>query len=471
MRLVVYLVIVGLMLVSFFIKPVFVMAKSVCYVDKYAKDGGVGNKDKPYKKITKALDKGCKNIIVDKGTYKDDIVLGSNVKITGKNRDSVIIIGKVKMKDGSELDKITISGSGIEVAKGADVDIENSKIKDTHIGIETVGNGTLTVEDTSLSGNRKAMYLQRGKNVRITGCKVYNNSEEGIDIRANVDGIISGNEIYSNGESGIEVILGKSDLKIYDNKIKKNGASGIAAQYYKESNTLGGVTIKNNVITRNKDFGINCKVPSGGNPGVEYWTKSMQMTANKVYDNKDGEFSDLCYFDDDKIKNATKIENEQEHNKEKVLQLAEVKKEQTTKKEQEKLDKEQKEQEQVQLREKLQQEKSLQREVTEVMVGTDELYKTDLISQEKVKSRSSIFLFFVGPDYKELQKIAMNIAQYDQHIEQASSIKNNITKADLLEQSNDDIAAMMQRRDSMYHFVEKYNDGFSLFGWIFKKGI
>ncbi|MEA3322714.1 MAG: right-handed parallel beta-helix repeat-containing protein [Patescibacteria group bacterium] len=477
MKFIITLLFVGIMTTGFLLNPVFVLAKNTCYVDKNAKDDSDGSSDDPYKKIEKAIDKGCKDIIVKKGTYKDAITLGGGVNVKGKNRDDVIVTGKITMKDGSSLEKITVSGSGVEVAKGADAKIKNAKIKSARIGIETVGNGKLTVDDVSFSDNQKAMYLQRGKNVKITGCKVYNNDEEGIDIRANVDGVISGNEIYSNGESGIEVILGKSDLTISNNSIKKNGSSGIAAQYYKSASKLGGVKITGNTITGNKDFGINCKTPSGGNPGADYWSASINMSSNKVSNNKDGEFSSTCYFDDEKVSDATKTKEQKEQEArdleeaQKQAQLDQQKKEQEIKAEQEKkqAQEEREKKEQGELRQKLQHEKELQTSVETFNNEISVLYDGDAITQEEIKSRSKILLFVIGPDYKKLQEMAQHIEQYDEKVEQASSTKNEITDIAITERVQENIVEMTEKRNSVRGFVEEYNNTFSIYGWFFKR--
>jgi len=460
--------------------PVFVFASDTCYVDKDTDDDGDGSDDEPYQNIEEALYKDCDKIIVEKGIYKDDITIGQDVEIDGVEVENVIIVGKVIMKDGSELKNITVSDSGIDVADGASVKIDNVKIKNASTGIETVGNGMLSVKNSVLYGNGKAMYLQKGKNVELTNNEVYDNDEEGIDIRANVSGIISKNSIYSNGENGIEVILGKSDLKIYDNKIKKNGASGIVAQYYISTSKLGGVKIKDNIITDNKDYGINCKAPSGGNPGVDYWTKSMEMLANKVYDNKDGDFSEACYFDTQKIDNAIKTKKQQEQKlvelqkeqEQKInAQQAEKLQEAQTQEEQRKKEAEQKISEQKLLRKKLQQERNLQSDVEVLGQEVDELYGVDNVSQKKIKNRPSIVMFFIGPDYKELRVMAERIGRYDTKIQEAQKLQEAITDEAIKKRVEESIANMVQEKNSVYNFIKQYNDEFSFFGWMFKKRV
>jgi len=295
--------------------PVFVYAGSDCFVDADVESGGDGTKGDPYTKISKAIDENCKNINVKSGTYKDNITLEKGVEIDGSGRSKTIVTGKITMKDGTELEDVGLRGGGIKISDGADVKITDVAIKNANIGIETTGGGKLLVKKTKISGNRKGLYLQKGKNITITDSEISNNLEEGIDIRSNVDGLISGNIIEENGESGIELILGKSNLIISNNKIKHNRSSGIATQFYSHAEKLGDVRISNNTISGNKDFAINCKIPSGGNPSVGYWTNSITLIGNNIYGNKDGDFALNCKFKNLKITNATKTEDELEAEK------------------------------------------------------------------------------------------------------------------------------------------------------------
>ena len=455
----------SVIIAGFTINPVFVIAKTNCYVDKSAEDDGDGSSDEPYKKISKALDKGCKKITVEKGIYKDPITLGSGVKIIGKSRDGVVITGKIKMKDNSELDKVTVSGSGIDVDKGADVDVENSKIKDAHIGIKTLGNGTLTVEDTSFSGNRKAFYLQRGKNVKITGCKVYNNSEEGIDIRSNVDGVISHNEIYSNGESGIEVILGKSDLRIENNSIKKNRASGIATQYYKEASKLGGVKIIGNTITGNKDYGINCKIPSGGSPAADYWSNSIGMHSNKISDNKDGNFSETCHFDKDMTSNANKTKQQMEQEQKEIEELkGEKEKQQKTIEEKEKQEAQEKEEKEKQAQEELEQKKV---EEINTMISHMNFVNADIEKQnQQIQKRPAILAMIIGPNYTALHNMYKSIEEYDNNIANIQKAVEEVSNEEKKEQLQNETEQLQQKKNNFIIKIQEYNNTFSVYKWL-----
>ena len=95
------------------------------------------------------------------------------------------------------------------------------------------GNGKLTIQNSKIkNGDGKGVYVQKGNRIKLIGNEIYENDEEGLDLRAEISGIISGNYIHNNREGGIEVIVGDADLEISNNTIKGNKASAIAAQFY-----------------------------------------------------------------------------------------------------------------------------------------------------------------------------------------------------------------------------------------------
>ena len=471
---------------GFLNNPVFVSASSTCYVDEDDGDedgDGDGDKDDPFEDINDALDDGCEKIIVKDGSYSDDITISRNTTIEGESEDGVVISGEVTMKDGSELKNVTVSGEGITVSDGADVDINNATIKNASTGIETSGDGKLTVKDTLIYGNGKGMYIQEGKDVDITDSEVRDNDEEGIDIRANVDGEISDNSITNNGESGIEVILGKSELVIFNNSIKKNDASGIALQYYKESSKIGAVKIKSNTITKNDDYGVNCKAPSGGNPGVDYWSESTNMSSNKVYSNDSGNFSDSCFFSDETVSDATKTKEQKEaeaqkakaaaaalaaqaEQQESVTQDQQMTQAELKAKAQEE-ENEKKEKEQEELRTKLQKEKNLQSEINESFVEMEELGRVNAISWRKIEKRPAFITFIIGPNYTEIENIESTLSIYEEKIINAKDSQDQITDEDISMRVGTQIEEMESDRDNLQLFVDSQKEEFSLLGWIF----
>ena len=277
------------------------------YVDKQADPEGDGSEEKPYTSIADAIKRALANdedersIGVKKGVYNETLVVGESVEIDGAGRGRTVISGKVQMEDGSELKNLTIDTSantGISIEDGeADVSLSDVEIRGTRkIGIDIApGKGKLTFEKLVIhKGKGKGIYVQRGHEIEITDSKIYDNVEEGIDIRDDVTGKIRNNTVYENGESGIELILGDSVLNIRGNNIFKNKASGISTQFYATAQSLGEVNIQENKISNNGKYGLHCGIPSGGNPIASYWAKSVNLVKNVIEKNALEEINPFC---------------------------------------------------------------------------------------------------------------------------------------------------------------------------------
>ena len=463
------------------VSPFFVLASDTCYVDEDADDDGDGSDDEPYKSIEKALNKDCARIIVASGTYDDTITIGKNVAVEGKSRDSVKITAAVTLKDGAALSGVTVSGNGgVAVDEDAEIEIEDATITGADIGIETVaGSGKVTVKDTKITDGNKGLYLQSGNTVKITGCEIYDNDEEGIDIRSNVDGVISNNTISGNGESGIEVILGKADLQITGNKIKKNGASGIATQYYKGTGKSGAVKIKNNTITDNKQFGMNCKTPSGGNPGKEFWGETLNMSSNKLSGNKDGDFAPDCSLSETAVADASMTQKQKDEaaakkvsEEQEAARLLAEKQKLTQTQTQKQIDEEAarqaaEEAEQAALRENLQKNNEQKEIIHRSLETMQNTYDTDVAAVESACSRNAFVMFLIGPRKKDLQQIESNAAIYAEQAHIAQTALASMTDQTDRTVLNAQVKDLVEKREELQNFVEQQKKEFSMFGWIF----
>jgi hypothetical protein len=454
----------------------FVLANYDCYVDESAEAGGDGSEEKPFQKIQVALDEADGDIIyVKKGKYKEDITVPTNGQIIGEDKQDTIIAGKITLGDDTVLENLSVEGyGGIFLGDEKSARIEDVLISGAKIGLKTEGGGTLKFLNSSIFDSGKGMYLQKGKDIEIRSSSISDNDEEGVDIRANVDGVIADNKIKNNGESGIEVITGGSELKIAGNALENNKASGIAIQYYKEDKKNGALNIYNNTITKNKDYGVNCKIPSGGSPGSSYWTESVKMGANKIFNNKDGEFADFCKFSEDVMANATMTEEE------KKARLAQQIEEQkrlkivaTTKFEQDervKLEKEQQAREKKLEKDRLKKiklDKEKQVNFEKQLVEFNKKMKAGENLAQQIKNRSKIKTFFIGSDYEKLNQLASEILAYDEKIEQMEKLKNQIYSQDIQQDISQQISKIKEKREVLKKMVLLENEKFSLFGWLF----
>lgn len=453
---------------------------SGCLVDPDIKNEDGSEKEKKFKTIKKAIEKDCKEIILAAGEHNGNITLESGVSLEGKNQDKTLISGTVTMKNGTSLTKVTVSGSGgVLVEKDAKIKLKNVKIKGASTGIKTVvGKGRVTAEGVKIFSGGKGMYLQSGNDVKITNCDVSNNKEEGIDIRSNVSGTISGNSIIGNGESGIEVILGKADLVISGNSIKKNKASGIATQYYSGMGKTGAVKIKNNVISGNSHYGVDCKMPSGGHSPSGFWNNSLDMSSNKLIDNKNGNFAPRCSLPELARQGAVLTKEEKEAAIKKIEE-EKKKKEEALKKEREDslIQREKKENEEreetlrrlEQERQQKEQELKEKENAVNKLLGELEIIETaDQGDNLELNKRSKFSLFFLGANQQAIQQIESRRAEFQSNAELSQQnifqIENETKRADYQEK----LSYFKKKRSEVEQNVKEKREKKGVFGWIFK---
>ncbi|HHX58871.1 MAG TPA: hypothetical protein GX706_03850 [Candidatus Moranbacteria bacterium] len=466
-----------LIVASFFFLPMTSLAAD-CLVDAGFKNGNGGEKEKKFKTISKALEKGCKKVVVTAGEYNGDITLDSSVSLEGKNRDKVLINGKVTMKNGASLSGLTVSGpGGVSVVEDASVKLNNLKIKGASVGIKTVvGKGKVTVNNVKIFSGKKGMYLQAGNNVKITNCDVSNNKEEGIDIRANVSGTISGNSIINNGESGIEVILGKADLVISGNSIKKNKSSGIASQYYSGMGKTGAVKIKNNAIAGNSHYGINCKTPSGGRPPEGFWEASMDMFSNKLTDNKLGNFAPKCSLSEMMQRGAvmTKEEREaaikqaEEDKKREEEELKKVREEELIARERK--ENEAREETLWRLEQERQQKEQEQREkeaaIDELIESLKLIKESDQEDNAQLNKRSKFALFFIGANQQIIRQIEGRKDDFQSKIELLQQNIFEVESETKRSGSQDQLNDFKKSREAIEKNIQEKKLKRGIFNWL-----
>jgi hypothetical protein len=464
-----------------FYKPVFVFAGDTCYVDEDADDNGDGRIDDPYVDIEEALYKECEKIIIKNGIYKEDIVIGKYVEIEGEELDNVIIAGTITMKDKSKINNLTIADGGIDVEDSADVVMEYLKVKNTDTGITTAGAGKLIMKKVQFYQNQKAIFISEGRDVEIVENEIYDNEGSGMNIQINVSGVIKDNIMRDNEANGIIVITGSDSLEISNNEFKDNKSSGIVVKYNKQGGEFTDLSIKNNIISSNKDFGVVCDVITTINPGEDYWKKKLGLKENKFHNNDAGKFSKACEY----IKKETQqVENDKKNTiqqkdviikqeqklykqlmKERELQANQQRKEFEKKKQEE----HKKEELQIKMRDALQQEVFVQKNIEDMAYEIEKLYNVDIITKKELESRPKIIIFLIGPNYKKLRTMAENMVEYDRKIELAIDMSTQVQNEIIAKQINQDIFSMKQKKKEILNTAIEYNKKFSLFGYFFKK--
>jgi hypothetical protein len=274
------------------------------YVDEDCEETQDGTSDNPYCSITEALENASskKNkIYLNKGTYKEKLKLDEKIELHGKDKDDVVIenpsSGSTILGKGDNIIKnITVKGGYSGIVFEKEGVIEKCIIKNVRKNaIDLLPNdGEVEIKKSKITNNAKGIYVQSGRSIFISENEFIDNSEEGIDLREDISGFIQNNEISKNGESGIEVIIGNANLIISNNILSKNGASGIAAQFYPFINKIGEITIINNKISGNTNYGLDCKNTRGGTYSGDYWDKSIELAKNTIENNEKKAINPMC---------------------------------------------------------------------------------------------------------------------------------------------------------------------------------
>lgn len=332
------LIFLGLSGGLFFSAPLQAFAKTV-YIQEDGDDSNDGSSDHPFETLEKAAEEvnegDADEVRIGKGSFEGNVIFDAGVSIEGAGKGSTTITGALTFKKKTDLRKVSIRAkthNAVTLGKNADAHIEDVDIRD-YIGVGiwmTAGSATLTLEDSRLGASGgKGIYAEAGSKLNMNGNTIINNKQEGIDIRQNTRGSIKNNTIENNSESGIELILGSSDFIISGNSIKKNGASGIAFQFYELNKKSGAITVTGNTISNNHKYGIDCKKPQGGNAAAGYWADSITLDSNTFSGNK-GEISTACKLLEAKTEEEEKALEEQIAEEEKVEEQKEETKTEST---------------------------------------------------------------------------------------------------------------------------------------------
>ncbi len=463
--------------IAFFIFTPFLSqsASYDLYVDKnYEEDDSDGSSNKPYKSIQKAIDEsesGENKIYIKNGKYTENITLNKGQELYGQDKSKTIIEGTgahsvITAKDKNLLKNLTVQKGSTAVTAQGEIKITNCLIQSaSKIGIDLPeGGATLTLENSKITKNGKGLYVQKGRKVSISGNDVTENQEEGIDMREKVSGTISDNSIVGNKEGGIEIVVGSSDVFIKNNVIKKNSASGIAAQFYSQASKTGEIKIKGNSITSNGAYGITCKSPAGDDYSKSYWNKSIEIIENKIENNKRKSISGSCKIIEavTEEEEAQNLKVESPAAKENPEETAEAALAAETAENERRLEEERIRQNQ----EKEQQLENLSQNFLSSYQTSRSEVNQDL---SKIAKENKIKIFFLGSDYKKikasqasLEKIKQAKNTLEQSLNDLGETENSVKKEEVLNLAKEAEKFIALNETEL----SKQENKFSLFGWL-----
>ncbi len=445
--------------------PVFPAESYDFYVDQsYAGEEKDGSKKRPFTKISEAVARALENkgsgrkIFVANGVYEELVVAGKSVEIHGQDKNKTIISGAasslVRLEGNNVLDNLTISGGNRAVIAEKRAVIKNCIIKNFRkTGIDALpGEYALEISDSKIYGGGKGVYVQKERRISITGNEIYNNGEEGLDIRNATSGLITGNLIRDNGEGGIEIIIGGSKVLINKNDVRSNSSSGIAVQFYSIANGAGTLKIHENKFIGNGKYGIFCGAPSGGNIPPLYWKDSVDLEGNRIEKNRLRAISRNCglaqAISERDVKTNIIAESEEA--------VADTAKEQ--------IELEAREEEQLKIdREK--EEISALEEMRNVSTGHREQSSRN---REIAGKQNRLKIFFFGFRSEHLNALNQSVGELRSDLERAKEYREQLTSEAALRAANDEIGFLEDELSQSSNLLNKLQNSVGLWKRILK---
>ncbi len=284
----------------------FLSAKSVVYVDASASGEMTGSYSNPYKKIQDGINKAKKKnrtVSVRKGTYKENIIISSDVKVYGKDREGVIITAKKKnepvvtMKDDATIDNVTIRKGevGVLIKEGDAAVINKCNIVDNYedgIRIRKASKDKkymAEIYNSYIADNGKNGIYSEKRRLNIKDNQIYYNEKDGIGLAAGSKGSIESNRIKDNDGDGIQLVIDGSNLWVEKNTVRDNDRDGLEVRAYGDTGYIG---VKRNKFYKNDRWGISRieRKPFDNNN----WNTSLSILEDNIFwDNDDGTISPI----------------------------------------------------------------------------------------------------------------------------------------------------------------------------------
>lgn len=450
-----------------FAAPLFVHAESYnFYVDKSYDGEEDGSSEKPFTKISEAIEKAgdqgkdSRKIYVKNGEYGESLKLIDSIQIFGQDKSKTIIkndtLSTLNLQGNNLLKNITISGGQSAITISGKAEINGCIIKGSAKNAINAlpGGAKLVVKKSKISDNGKGMYIQKGRSISITDNEIYDNGEEGLDLREDISGTISGNSIYSNREGGIELVIGSSDLLIKNNSIKKNRASGISNQFYSAAKKVGKIKIQGNIITQNREFGIVCGTPSGGNPDKNYWLDSLEVSENTIEGNGSKAISGRCDVaeaaEPEEKKTDAPAETESVAIKNPEQPVVEISENSAAE------------------AEAIQRESEIRKQLEETILQFNSAEGATQTKSNKLKERGKLKIFFIGNDPEDISSLENEIQNLKLLTEKIKSLSQDSQSEENKSFANDSASALESKTGEYESFLQTNRKNFSLFGWLIK---
>jgi parallel beta-helix repeat protein len=223
---------------------------------------------------------------------------GAAIVTGGGGEEGLIAIGSSSWLRFIDVTSSGSGGFGIMANGASDLVFQNVAVDGSQDGgLVLLNTSNVLVDGCDISGtnaegtsaDHEAMSLgSGGTNIEVRGCRVYDNGEEGIDVKYADDAQakIHDNVVYGNRGPNIYVDS-SSNVDIFNNTVYSTGDESkagimLAVENYSESRVVDNVKVYNNVLYGNANAGLTFWKESDGTIG------NIQIVNNTFYGNASG---------------------------------------------------------------------------------------------------------------------------------------------------------------------------------------
>jgi predicted nucleic acid-binding Zn-ribbon protein len=86
--------------------------------------------------------------------------------------------------------------------------------------------------------------------------------------------------------------------------------------------------------------------------------------------------------------------------------------------------------------------------------------------EKKLQTRPETLVKLIGPDYKVLVEMSMEVEKYKTQIEEAQQKSQKLTDEQKKQELQNQIQQMQQTQSNLEQKIQEYNDEFSVYKWI-----
>lgn len=223
-------------------------------------------------------------ILVDAGTYFENVVVSKSLAIVGEGGNSTVVDGGGDVVVRVVANDVTIRGFalkngfvGLHIDHSSNSLIQENIVTDVHPASEGTAayaiygghsNNLTIARNTVFSNLCPGILVTNSLGFTISNNYVHNNAGYGVNANASMNGWISQNDAFENSYDGIGLGFGSGNCTVAENNVTSNAFYGVWIEADSEGNSI----YDNNVINNGKQASV--ALANHWDNGVEgnYWS-------------------------------------------------------------------------------------------------------------------------------------------------------------------------------------------------------